>query len=148
MAAPRSRSELPIDSGLTASQARYSQIDRIQTEGGDHEPRFEIFGGEPPQGWCYYFERADLARQRKDWQQVVKLADESQALNFRPGDSIEWLPFLEGYLRMNNPDKFTKLAKNNQVPVALVCTLLDRMAAEPASVSELGGLRPTFSCWP
>ena len=38
-----------------------------------------IFGEEPLAGWCTYFEKADLARQNGDWQQVAELADKALA---------------------------------------------------------------------
>jgi len=33
----------------------------------------DIFGKEPPHTWCYYYEKAELARQAGDWEQVAKL---------------------------------------------------------------------------
>ena len=30
---------------------------------------------EPSHGWCYYFERADLARQMGDWEKVAELGE-------------------------------------------------------------------------
>ena len=32
-----------------------------------------LFGTEPAHGWCYYYTKAELARQQTDWEQVVKL---------------------------------------------------------------------------
>ena len=73
----------------------------------DGYPPVEVIGKEPSHGWCYYFERADLARQTGDWQQVVSLGDEAQARGFRPDgpksdEPREWLPFIEGYARLGN----------------------------------------------
>jgi len=57
-----------------------------------------LFGKEPPHEWCYYFEKAELARQAGDWDRVVALGDKARALGFLPGDALEWLPFIEGYV--------------------------------------------------
>ena len=57
-----------------------------------------LFGSEPPHGWCYYFEKAELARQDGDWERVVELGDKARAQGFVPGDALEWLPFIEGYV--------------------------------------------------
>jgi hypothetical protein len=57
-----------------------------------------LFGKEPPHEWCFYFEKAELARQTGDWQKVVALGDEARAQGFVPGDALEWLPFIEGYV--------------------------------------------------
>ena len=40
-------------------------------------PPLTQFGKEPAHGWCYYFEKADLARQQQDWQQVAALGDQA-----------------------------------------------------------------------
>jgi hypothetical protein len=89
--------ELPADSSLTASQARYSQIERIVTNAPAHRPPADIFGAEPEHGWCYYFERADLARQKKDWDEVIRLMAEAGQRNLRPQDPTEWLPLAEAH---------------------------------------------------
>jgi len=54
-------------------------------------------GTEPDHNWCYYFEKADLARQQADWSQVAKLAVEAEKHGLAPIDPSEWLPFIEGY---------------------------------------------------
>jgi len=56
-----------------------------------------IFGAEPERDWCYYFEKADLARQFEDWPRVLALmaAAQQQGLGSRHG--FEWLPLLEAY---------------------------------------------------
>jgi hypothetical protein len=56
-----------------------------------------IFGPEPVHGWCWYYEQADLSRQRKDWQKVVDLGNEAFSLSDYPNDPMERIPFIEGY---------------------------------------------------
>lgn len=80
-----------------------SNLDRIITsEAETPPPSVDIFGPEPKQSWCYYFQKADLARQKGEWEQIVKLAEEAAALGFSIQNSQsntpqEWLPFIEGY---------------------------------------------------
>jgi hypothetical protein len=57
-----------------------------------------LFGVEPPHTWCYYYEKAELARQVGDWDTVAVLGDQARAQGFVPGDALEWLPFIEGYV--------------------------------------------------
>lgn len=45
--------------------------------------------------WCYYYQRADLARQIGDWEQVSALEAEATRLGFSPSDPLEWIPFLQ-----------------------------------------------------
>ena len=54
-----------------------------------------IYGPQPKHGWCYYFEKADLARQMGDWKQVAKLGDVAFALNDYPNDPSERFVFIE-----------------------------------------------------
>jgi hypothetical protein len=94
-----STDEIPHLPPLATAAKRISHLDRIVpglSEGA--APPVSIFGREPEHSWCYYFQKADLARQLKDWPQVARIADEVGTLRLRPDDSTEWLPFLEGYL--------------------------------------------------
>ncbi|MBN1452315.1 MAG: hypothetical protein JW963_14970 [Anaerolineales bacterium] len=57
-----------------------------------------LFGQEPPHTWCYYYAKAELARQIGDWERVVVLGNEAREQGFVPGDALEWLPFIEAYV--------------------------------------------------
>jgi hypothetical protein len=65
-------------------------------------PPEELFGKEPVHGWCYYFEKAELARQTGDWQSVASLGDQARQAGFAPDKSQsdspqEWMTFIAGY---------------------------------------------------
>lgn len=60
------------------------------------------FGAELPREWCYYYQKADLARQQGDWAEVARLGEEAQKLNFTPNDQVEWMPFLQAYAFLGN----------------------------------------------
>ena len=75
----------------------------IEAAAGPAAPPVEIFGPEPRRRWCYYYEKAALARQTGDWAEIVRLAGESLRRGIRPErpqDQVEFLPFIEGYARM------------------------------------------------
>jgi hypothetical protein len=92
------RDEIPQLSGLTRMAQPLSRTDRIITNPvSPARPPAEIFGPEPAPCWCYFFEKADLARQTGDWQQVAQLGDEARRLGLKPNDLTEWLLFVEGY---------------------------------------------------
>jgi len=57
-----------------------------------------LFGVEPPHTWCYYYEKAELARQVGNWETVAALGNQARAQGYIPGDALEWLPFIEGYV--------------------------------------------------
>ncbi len=47
--------------------------------------------------WCYYFSKAELARQNGDWQAVIDLHKQAQALGDHPNDPLENFVFIEAY---------------------------------------------------
>ncbi len=69
----------------------------------------DVFGGEPPHDWCYYYERADLARQFGQWDQAVELWRQAGpiAATFQYGP--EYLPFIEAFARKGQWDKAAEL---------------------------------------
>jgi hypothetical protein len=77
--------------------APYSQIGRIIPEGEGHTPPAALFGPEPAHGWCYFYQKASLARQRGDWAEVARLGDEAMKADPRPAEWVEWMPFLQAY---------------------------------------------------
>jgi hypothetical protein len=50
---------------------------------------------EPEHTWCYYFAKAELARQQGNWDRVIDLIDESRSLGYEPEDLFEWLTYIE-----------------------------------------------------
>ncbi|MBN2502523.1 MAG: hypothetical protein JXB38_17205 [Anaerolineales bacterium] len=60
------------------------------------------FGAELAPDWCYYFEKADLARQLEDWERVVALGDEALAQYDTPYNYAEYIPFILGYAYQND----------------------------------------------
>lgn len=84
---------------LTLEALPVSNLDRVapaSMDGADY-PRPGTFGAEPGRTWCYYFQKADLARQRENWGVIVDLAQQATRLGFEPNNPFEWMPFIEGY---------------------------------------------------
>jgi len=80
-------------------------LSRIQPgPGRNPSPEAAIFGPEPEHGWCYLFQKADLARQTGDWALVSALGDRAREQGYSLQNSQsntpqEWIPFIEGYAR-------------------------------------------------
>jgi uncharacterized membrane protein len=89
----------PYESAEFVAMAPYSKTDNILLVELIKQPSEIVFGEEPAHGWCYVYAKASLARQAGDWQQVLEIADQSFAEGLFPGDPIEWMPFLEAYVR-------------------------------------------------
>ncbi len=86
-----------------------SRPDLIKVNAESKIPPVVIFGSEPPFDWCYYYQKASLARQKGDWDEVVRLGDAAFAAGQAPGDLIEYAPFIEGYLHRNQPNEAKRI---------------------------------------
>lgn len=67
--------------------------------GSAQTPPRHIFGAEPVATWCYFYQKADLARQFGDWESVLVLEQEAQNLGLEPRSDFERLPFIEAHAR-------------------------------------------------
>lgn len=71
----------------------------------DHKPAavppLPIFLPEPAPDWCYYFQKAELARQTGEWDRVVALGRQAGILEkkFTRKNVFEVMPFIEAALR-------------------------------------------------
>jgi hypothetical protein len=70
-----------------------------------------VFSKEPERGWCYYYQKADLARQRGKWEQIPILLKEALDKGYYPEDALEWMPFLQAYAVQGNVEKMRSTLK-------------------------------------
>ncbi|MBI5951042.1 MAG: hypothetical protein HY865_05250 [Chloroflexi bacterium] len=117
----------------------------------------EIYYPEPAHGWCYYFQKAELARQMGDWESVTQLGDAAFALDDYPNDPFERFVFIEGYAHAANWEKAVelslasyKVSKNYVAPP--LCKLWVRIAHETVDTPErkaaLDTVQSKFECKP
>jgi len=73
--------------------------DVIIDSGTQAVPPVEYYGTEPEHDWCYYFEKAELARQKNDWDEVARYGDQALKLrnDFNSNNAFELITFIEGY---------------------------------------------------
>ncbi len=109
---------------------------------------------EPAHTWCYYLDRAELARQKGDWELVIHLIDEATSLGYQPEDALEWLTYIEAQAMMRNIDIAQKvsmdaLARDNGVRRGL-CQLWKRIQADGRARGETNPrveqVLSTFQC--
>lgn len=112
----------------------YSNTGQIITAG--EQPALPAFFTKTPQpkNWCYYFERADLARQRGDWEQVAELGDIAFALDDSPNHASERVPFIEGYAHVGQWTRAEELTSEaleiNQFMGPMLCEAWERIEAD------------------
>jgi hypothetical protein len=90
----------------------YSHVDRIVPTGIAPVPPAVIFGSEPAHSWCYYYQKASLARQKGDWEEIGRLYDEVLKLGLETDDKSEVIPFLEGLVNLGRLDDARALYAN------------------------------------
>jgi hypothetical protein len=123
----------------------YSELEHVLVDERPHTPPVVVFGPEPPHDWCYYYEKADLARQRGDWEEVLKLGEEAFAKGYAPGDPIEWMPFLQAYIQTGNVERLTDLAPliaSEPFTAQQACQVINSDSEIPTEMSET--IRPLF----
>lgn len=151
------RNRLIRETSLMRFAAHISSPDLIITEPRAKMP--DIYGPEPEHGWCYYFEKADLARQFGDWEKVASIGETAFDLDEHPNDPLEWFVFIEGYAHAGDWTRALELSqesyrasKDDTAVRRLLCLLWERIETEttgdlPAGRSEaLSEVKSMFAC--
>ena len=129
-----------------------SQVDRIIPQGQAPTPPAAIFGTEPAHDWCYYYQKASLARQQGDWNEVGRLYDQTVSLRLRAADKSEWFPFLEGLVNLGRYDDakalFTTQIKGDTNLIYGICTALAKDPGYPAEFKYNYSMLDQILCKP
>ena len=142
---------------LVAQALPHANLDQIIPDPGQPAtPPAFLADPQPGTSWCYYFEKADLARQLGDWQQVAQLGDEAFKGQYGPSDLSEYLVFIEGYARTGNwqeaADLTGKVAAPAPVLDPMLCALWDRAAGAgtltPADQAQVTRVKQGLQCSP
>ena len=114
-----------------------------------------IYGPEPAHGWCYYFQKADLARQLGNWDEVAELGDTAFQLDDHPNNPVERFVFVEGYAHAGEWNRAMKLSRESyqvskEYVGPLLCRLWERIASETPDSAEksevLSEIKSIFAC--
>ncbi len=111
------------------------------------------FSAEPKHTWCYFYEKAELARQVGDWQTILDLQRQAGTMGYAPEDVFEWLPFIEAQARVGDADEALTLSRDAARQAARVrkgvCNVWERVQAQ---VQDRGGVASQalaeFDCIP
>jgi len=106
--------------------------------GGMAKPPPGLYGSEPERNWCYYFEKADLARQQKDWQAAAGLGEQALALGDYPNDPVERFPFIEAYAHTANWKRALELTRDTREIAPLYAQLGCRLWARIERETQAG----------
>lgn len=113
-----------------------SNLSRIIPNPASAPPDPDIFGPEPVHKWCYFFEKADLARQIKDWNTVIALYKQAQQKGLTPEFGAEYIPFIEAYAQMGDWRKAKDLTLTAQKQTRglkkMLCANWSRLSGIPS----------------
>jgi hypothetical protein len=118
----------------------FSEIEHVLVDETPHTPPEVVFGPEPSHGWCYYYQKADLARQKEDWESVIQTGDQAFDLGLTPIDPIEWMPFLQAYAQTGNADRLREFAPKISADPSIArqaCQILGNISGLSAEVTEV-----------
>lgn len=122
----------------------YSDSTRILTEPNPNVRLPAMLAQPQPENWCYYFELADLARQREDWSRVAELGDIAFTLDDSPNHASERIPFIEGYAHIGRWGRAEELTFEalmiNQFMGPMLCETWERIEAETETSTERDAL--------
>ena len=113
--------------GLTPqlkAAARTSNLSRIQDRHDVIPTLYETIVPEDPGTWCFHYQRADLARQFGDWEQVIFFWDLAQEGGYSPGHGFEYIPFIQAYAHLENWKQALALTKQSNRVSANMKTIL------------------------
>ena len=89
----------------------FSKTEQILTDPETQSIYPFFLGEEQEHGWCYYYEKMELALQTGNAEEAASLADEAAAKGLSAGDSIELLPVIEAYILTGRAEDAIPLAE-------------------------------------
>ena len=113
--------------------AQISNIQNIQPTETSHK-FYDTIVSEDRDTWCYYYEKADLARQTKDWKKVAGYWEDALQRGYRPGSGFEYIVFIEAHAYLGKwKDALSLTIAANKITPAMyfiLCPTWERLAQE------------------
>ena len=98
-----------------------------------------FMGPEPEHGWCYFYEKAELANANQEWEKTAEYWELSQTEGLTAITPYDLLTFLEGYIHLEDWEKanqFSQMILQDQNMQPLVCTTIERVKKTMAGTSN------------
>lgn len=103
-----------------------------------------LFGAEPEHDWCYFYAKAEIARQLEDWDEVANLYKEAQKAELTPGLPVEYLPFIEAFARTGDLDTAVKLTERTIKGQPMLCPALNILWGRVAGDEDVSQAESLF----
>lgn len=86
-----------------------------------------LFGSEPAHSWCYFYTKAEAARQTGNWDEVVHLYREAEQNGFAPKLPVENLIFIEAFAQTGSIDSAVELTERTIKSQPTLCPALNTL---------------------
>lgn len=121
--------------------AQVSNLSRIRDQHDADPTLYRAIVPENPASWCFHYQRADLARQLGDWEQVIFFWELAERGGYAPGHGFEYIPFIQGYAHQGNwKQALARTKQSNRVSAnmkTILCPVWEELAAStPESVEQ------------
>jgi hypothetical protein len=112
-----------------------SNLDRVLLDEVPVSESIEaIIGPEPVHGWCYYFQKADLARQLGEWERVLEIWEETEQKGLVTEHGYEDIPFIEAHIVLGSWDEAARMTSDAFEKTlrtrVMLCSVWDRYQPE------------------
>ncbi len=112
----------------------------------------DFYQPEIPRSWCYYFSKAELARQDGDWGAIVDLHRQALALGDHPNDPLENFVFIEAYAHTGDWQQARSMTRetyrfSREFMRPTLCALWGRIERDvPGSAEVVQAAREDLGC--
>ncbi len=96
----------------------------------------------PEQDWCYYYQKADLAYQYEEWDEVIQLWNTARQNDLQPENGFEYLPFIEAYAHTGDWETARSMTRTSQKTLQgidpLLCNIWSRLEGDTPETTGKG----------
>lgn len=119
-----------------------SNPDQIIVDAPDPDLDKTLFGAKTENEWCYFYTKAELARQQGDWEQVTLFYKEAQKSELSPALPVENLVFIEAFARTGDMDMAIKLTERAIKGQPTLCPALDTLWDRVSETQDVPEIAP------
>jgi hypothetical protein len=129
---------------LPAALQEAAQVSNIELIGNEPQNNFTLYKTIVPENknaWCYFYQRADLARQFGEWKQITELWKQAEQGGFTPpGHGFEYIPFIQAFAHENDWAQAVELTKRSNYTSknmkSILCPVWDEIESNTEPLPE------------